>query len=658
MSKAQWIWYFGDYELYHSLKLHSRREEFGFEYPPFWSMKTPYPTVSFEKEYRSEKADIVRVVSRHKAYFEVDGVRHPVNADVEIPAGEHKVVVNTIAVSGLPSIYINSEYLVTDDTWTANNNTVGSSLPVGTWEVYDSPDSDPEEFPFLYETKTPVKSTKVSEGILYDFGREMYGIIRIEGVSPDANLRVIYGESPEEAIDPENALIRETVTGKDCYALAPRAFRYVCVGSDGKEPRSVTADYEYLPLEDKASFTCSRRIIKDIWDTCAYTLHLNSREFFLDGIKRDRWCWSGDAYQSFMANNYLFFDPEITKRTILALLGKPPYEQNVNTITDYSMLLIIGTYEYYYATGDKKFLESCYPRLRGLYEFMNGRTDAKGYICQVDGDWIFIDWADMDKGGPICAEQILFWKCRNSLADIADVVGAAKDAKRYRNEADDLRRSIMRDYWREERGVFVDCHTTGRENVTRHANIFAVLFGFVAERRARRILRTVMTDETVPPITTPYFTFFELCALCKSGKLTAAQKKIESYWGGMISLGATSIWEKFDPRAEWTGHLEMYGMKYGCSLCHAWGGGPIYLLGRYCLGVYPTSVGYKTYAVEPSLGLYRHIEGTVPLPDGGSVTVCMDREKCTVLSDRRGGVLRLKGKEYKIPKGRKVTVKL
>jgi len=90
-------------------------------------------------------------------------------------------------------------------------------------------------------------------------------------------------------------------------------------------------------------------------------------------------------------------------------------------------------------------------------------------------------------------------------------------------------------------------------------------------------------------------------------------------------------------------------MKYGCSLCHAWGGGPIYLLGRYCLGVYPTSVGYETFAVKPDRGLYRKIEGTVPLPDRHSVHIAMDAHVCAVSATRAGGTLILGGKEYEIP---------
>ncbi len=652
MKQAQWIWYNGDFELYHSMKLHSRREEFGVEYPCFWSLSAPYPTASFAKAYHADEADTLRLVTPHKAYITIDNVRYAANTDIFVPAGDHIARVVILAQEGFPCIYINSKYLVTDESWVCDH-LAGGPVPVGTWDAYTSPEDDPRIFPFSYETLRAVQIKDTPAGRLYDFGRETFAQICFDADPTDC-IRVVYGESKEEATDPAEALIRETVTGKAHYTLVPRAFRYVCIQSDGKEPTNVLAEYEYLPLEDKASFSCNRRAVKKIWDICAYTLHLNSREFFLDGIKRDRWCWSGDAYQSYKANNYLFFNPEITKRTIIALLGKPPYEQHINSINDYSMYLIIGAYEYYFATGDKQFIQVYYPRLKALYNFIEGRIDEAGYICQRPGDWIFIDWSDMDKDGDLCAEQILFWQCKNAMASLSELMGM--DSSHYRKTADKLKRNIMQDFWREDRGGFVDCYTTGKENITRHANIFAIMYDFVSEKRARKITRMVLENPDITQITTPYFEFFELCALCKMGRLSFAQKKIESYWGGMVKLGATSIWEEYIPEHEGIQHYGMYGMKYGCSLCHAWGGGPIYLLGRYCLGVYPTSVGYETFAVEPNRGMYKYIDGKVPLPEGGEVSIKMDAHSCTVLSTRKGGTLIIKGCRYEIQENKPLTI--
>ncbi|MBQ1982052.1 MAG: alpha-rhamnosidase, partial [Clostridia bacterium] len=648
----QWIWYNGDFELYHSMKLHSRREEYGVEYPCFWSLSAPYPTCSFAKAYHSDEEDTLRVVTRHKAYVTIDGRRLPVNQDFTVPAGDHAIRIVIIAQEGFPCIYINSKYLVTDGTWVCDH-LAGGPVPVGTWDAYTSPEDDPTVFPFAYETIHPVKVVNTDEGKLYDFGREMFSVVRFDA-DPAATVRVVYGESKEEATEPAEALIRETVTGKAHYDLVPRAFRYICVKSDGAEPTNVIADYEYLPLTDRASFSCNRRDVKKIWDICAYTLHLNSREFYLDGVKRDRWCWSGDAFQSYMANRYLYFDPAITKRTLIALLGKPPYVQHVNTINDYSMYVIIGAYEHYYATDDRQFIEIYFERIKALYEFIISRLDEAGYMCARKGDWVFMDWSDMDKDGPLCAEQVLLWQTHRVMAQMAELLGL--DSTRYQKAAAKLKNSIVRDYWREDRGAFVDSYTSGKENVTRHANIFAIMYDFVSPTRAKKIVRCVLENDEVNAITTPYFAFFELNVLCKMGKLRTAQKKIESYWGGMVALGATTIWEQFIPEHKGAEHYAMYGKPYGCSLCHAWGGGPIYLLGRYCVGVYPTSVGYETYAVQPDRGMYKHFEGKVPLPEGDEVSVKMDAHTCTVTTTRPGGTLILKGQQYEIPVGVPFTV--
>ena len=99
----------------------------------------------------------------------------------------------------------------------------------------------------------------------------------------------------------------------------------------------------------------------------------------------------------------------------------------------------------------------------------------------------------------------------------------------------------------------------------------------------------------------------------------------------------------------------MYGRRYGCSLCHAWGSGPIYLLGRYCLGVCPTDTGYKTFRVEPNPGKYRYFQGTVPLPQG-EVSVTYRDGRITVVAGAEGGTLCFNGKEYPLKKDVPLTV--
>ena len=150
--------------------------------------------------------------------------------------------------------------------------------------------------------------TKTSVGTLYDFGKELFAKLEFE---TDAELTVYYGETAEEASDPENALLYETV-GSGKHSLVPRAFRYVTLTGDAK---NVMARLELLDETPAAKFSCDKPEVGKIFDICRYTFHLNCREFMLDGIKRDRWCWSGDAYQSYMVNDYLFADRALNRRT-------------------------------------------------------------------------------------------------------------------------------------------------------------------------------------------------------------------------------------------------------------------------------------------------------------------------------------------------------
>ena len=57
-----------------------------------------------------------------------------------------------------------------------------------------------------------------------------------------------------------------------------------------------------------------------------------------------------------------------------------------------------------------------------------------------------------------------------------------------------------------------------KRNVTRHANIFAILFHIATqEEQEEKILANVIKNDAIPAITTPYFNFFELDMLCQTG---------------------------------------------------------------------------------------------------------------------------------------------
>lgn len=247
------------------------------------------------------------------------------------------------------------------------------------------------------------------------------------------------------------------------------------------------------------------------------------------------------------------------------------------------------------------------------------------------------------------ATTSMFEKKCAAMAGCACLAG--KDGSRYDKRAKELKEKIRQYFWDEEKGAFIDSFESGHRNVTRHANLLAVLFQIADRYQTERIVSSVLFNDEVPAITTPYFKFFELDALAKLGYLKEVLERIKDYWGGMLDQGAVTFWEEYTPGQTEEEQYAMYGDPYGKSLCHAWGASPIYLLGRYFLGVRPLTPGYGTFEVCPAVGKekgpLKELDCVVPVKDG-NVHIRYKNNRLSVTANRAGGILRLGEKEREL----------
>ena len=328
----------------------------------------------------------------------------------------------------------------------------------------------------------------------------------------------------------------------------------------------------------------------------------------------------GLSEDSYLMNYYLFFDSDAVKRTIWLLRGKDPVTSHSNTIMDYTFYWFLSVYDYYMYSGDRHFVNQLYPRMQTMMDYVLGRTNKNGMVEGMTGDWVFVDWADgyLDKKGELSFEQILFCRSLETMALCAELVGDANGKQKYEKLAATLKAKLEPAFWNNQKQAFVHNCVNGQQSdaVTRYANMFSVFFQYLNEDKQQAIKQSVLLNDSILKITTPYMRFYELEALCALGEQDAVMKEMKAYWGGMLKEGATSFWEKYNPEEIGTQHLAMYGRPYGKSLCHAWGASPIYLLGKYYLGVKPVKEGYKEFAIAPVLGGLKWMEGTVPTPNG------------------------------------------
>lgn len=649
--KSYWIWNYGDYEIFHSNRVNARRQEFGVDYPTFWKYYDVDRNVRFYAEIETEIDGNIKLFLNGKGYILVDGQRYGSETVIFLKKGKHTLQISVVNLTGLPAAYIESDVCSTNNEWYTLEN--GAKKQVGFDIHYDCQEKNPESFPFAYEEKYPVSVQKYNDGVLYDFGKELFGFLYVSDVKASESIHVSYGESLEEAVDIENSILFEDVSGENRYKLRQRAFRYIYL--TGAENANIHAELEYLPIEYKGSFRCDDEYVNKIWDVCAYTLHLNMREVLTEAIKRDRWLWGGDAYQAFKFNNYLFFDKEIVRRSTIALRGKEPFNEHINTITDYSLYWVIGLHEYYVTYGDIEFIKNIYDKAVSLMEFCEAREDDKGFIVKKNNDWIFVDWSDIDKDGAVCAEQMLYIAANKAMAALTRLVGA--DPSSYEEKYSRLIETTNKFFWKEEKGAYIDCYESGKNHISRHANVFAILYDVANEEQKAKIIENVLENDKITKITTPYFEGFELDVMGKIGHFDFIENVIKTYWNGMLDLGATTVWEEYNPNLSGAQHYEMYGHKYGKSLCHAWGASPIYLLGKYYLGVTPTSSGYETFEVKPYLGGFKFIDGVVPIKDG-SVRVKLSKDKLSVVATKNGGTLIWAGKSYALEANKELNMNI
>lgn len=127
-----------------------------------------------------------------------------------------------------------------------------------------------------------------------------------------------------------------------------------------------------------------------------------------------------------------------------------------------------------------------------------------------------------------------------------------------------------------------------------------------------------------------------------------------NYWGAMIKEGATTFWERYDPEEKGAEKYAMYGRKYGKSLCHAWGATPLYIIGRYIVGLKASENG-KSFTLKPDLAGLKRFKAEIPLAKG-SVKVEADEKTIRVISDEIKGTLIVNGKNYVVEPKKEIEV--
>ena len=655
MKQAEWIWYPDDFEIELSGKFMAERYERDIPIPPFWRLDSCYKNVKFKKIFELSAAETVKIEAEGSFNVMIDGAYlYSVKSEFSVPRGKHEILVSVFNDKGLPCLKLTGDTILTDDTWqvTCCDHIFKNAACDGEFLNGKTPNG----FSLPSKERAYVEKIPSDTGDIYDFGEEMFARVVFSGAKLSDKAKIYYGESLEEVSDKEHCeLLSEdfVVNGDKVTTKIAKAFRYVT--AEEIEFSGISVNEELSPSVLRSSFECDNQTVNEIYKVAAKTMGLCSREFILDGIKRDRWLWGADVYQSSLMHYYSFFDTKSIKRSMTALFGKSPFSLYINHIMDYTFLWIICFDDYYRHSGDEKFArENCY-KVFEMMEHCLGRRDENGLMDSRPEDWVFVDWADLDNSGEVCCEQMLLIAALKKCVILSEEFGYKDKAERYRAIYKETEAKLER-FWLEDKKGYTYSVRNGKPDgkILMHPNVFAVLFDLCDDKRKEMIKQNVLENPDIPKIVTPYMRFYELAALCRIGETKYVMDETIKYWGAMIKEGATTFWERYDPEEKGAEKYAMYGRKYGKSLCHAWGATPLYIIGRYIVGLKASENG-KSFTLKPDLAGLKRFKAEMPLAKG-CVKVEADEKTIRVISDEIKGTLIVNGKNYVVEPKKEIEV--
>ena len=146
-GKSYWMWHYGDYEIYHTMRVNLRREVREVNMPAFWKISSPCISIKFRKRISSEGGYMLCRLCGD-GYVRIDDmIRYGAGVRIDITPGEHLIEIYVSNFGGLPAAYVESDICPSGEGWSCNG-CAGEFSPVGWKPYFDCADKTPDVFPF------------------------------------------------------------------------------------------------------------------------------------------------------------------------------------------------------------------------------------------------------------------------------------------------------------------------------------------------------------------------------------------------------------------------------------------------------------------------------------------------------------------------------
>lgn len=481
------------------------------------------------------------------------------------------------------------------------------------------------------ELLEPVEVTTSPSGrTLVDFGQNLVGRVRLTVTGKSGTtvtLRhaevLMDGELCTEPLRMAEATDRYTLRGGGVQTWEPRftfhGFRYVEIdgwpGGTVPAPGEITAVVCHSDMERTGWFDCSDERITKLHDNVVWGMRGNFLDVPTDCPQRDeRLGWTGDICVFAPSAGYLY-DSVGFLASWLADMAAEQQDDGVVPLVVPDVLgvtfpaavwgdaAVVVPWVLYQRFGDLGVLRDQYASMRAWVEHVVGLA---GTNRLWDEGFQFGDWLDPlapedrpqdGRTDPHLVATAALCHSLDVMAEIAELLGEADDAARYRSTAAEVRHAFAAEYVAPSGLVVSDSQT---------AYALALRYGLLADaaqrQRAGRQLAKLVRQADYRIATGFVGTPIVCDVLTEAGEVATAyellmQEECPS-WLYPVLHGATTIWERWDgikPDGSLNGTSMNSFNHYAFGAVADW-------LHRVVGGLAPAAPGYRRLRIAPGPG--------------------------------------------------------
>ena len=374
------------------------------------------------------------------------------------------------------------------------------------------------------------------------------------------------------------------------------------------------------PVFSEGSFNCSEELLNKIYNVGKWTLKICRQSLHLDSpLHQETLGCTGDYFIESLINYYTYGDPRLTRLDIVRTADFLRMNDGAMFHTSYSLIWVQLLTDYYRYTGDISIFNEVIDALHILLKRFHSYV-GENELIENAPNYMFIDWVNVDGFNMHHPPKALGQTCLNAfyykaLIEAAFACNIINDDKSeiYQTRANSIKEAINKHLWDNKRQLYFDgLNTPDIENrwkpknteiryFSQHANVLFALYGLADEDRSLKIMKKVVTDETlIKP--QPYFMHYVLEAIYKVG--------LYDEYGLLLIRKWKVMTDECDK-----GMREGWG-EFNGDYSHAWGTTPTYQLPSKILGLKMIEPGYKKISLDINLFGLDYADIIVPTPYG------------------------------------------